>query len=85
MSAKPVPTALVSLFALVALALGGCAASVANEPASVPVSTVSYLAAPHTVDPPLMKPESPAVQPDSRQASAAPAPIVSHRRDDCGR
>jgi hypothetical protein len=92
MSAEPTPIARVSLFArlplsaLAALALAGCAASVENVPASVPVSAVAYVAAPRTVDPPLAMPEAPAPQADLRQASAAAgAPVVSRRRDVCGR
>jgi hypothetical protein len=83
MFAKSTQIALVSLFAVAATALGGCAASVSHEPATI---QSAYVAMPKVTEAkPMARQDAPAAQPDvQRVASAAPG-TNSHRRDDCGR
>jgi hypothetical protein len=80
-------------FAALAAALGGCAGSVAQVPASTSVSALSYDAAyvpaAQTNEFNEFKSTPKAevaavVRTDVRQASAASAPIVARRRGDCG-
>ena len=95
MSAHSTSMRLVSGLALAALAtaLGGCAGSVAQVPASTSVSALSsdpaYVPAPAQTNefnstPKAPKAEAAVVRTDARQASAASAPIVARRRGDCG-
>jgi hypothetical protein len=82
------------VLAALAAALGGCAGSVAQVPASTSVSALSYdpayVPAPAQTNEFNATPKAPkaeaaaVVRTDVRQASAASAPIVAHRRGDCG-
>ena len=88
MFAKSKRFGLVSLFALAACALGGCAASVGNERPSVPTEAIAYLTPQHVVAPSHVgSSEQPATPVDPRLVAAAPAAPAAapHRRDDCGR
>ena len=85
MSSKSASIGLVSLFAVLAAALGGCSTSVGRAAETTPTSATAYLTAPPVVaSKPLARTGAPVAQAESRQALAALPDALTRRRVDCG-